>query len=236
MHFEEENTSQIKLVVPKFNCDSQFEVTEPLPTKSFYWTIVGTGGSGKTSLLINMLRKQKTWKNYYGQFHNLILCMPPGSRASINSSVFNDERIITEDALDAETLERTDEFLEAEAANGFNTLLVIDDMTSHLKDGAVLRLLNELVNNRRHKRLSIFMLVQYMNAVPLSNRRLITHLAFFKSGNTKEYDAIAEIMPIGSKDMRALANYCFREKGDFIFVDVESGRMYRRFNRLRIID
>jgi hypothetical protein len=58
-----------------------------------------------------------------------------------------------------------------------------------------LKLLNDLVNNRRHLRTSIIMLVQFYNSIPLTNRKSITHLALFKSGNNAEYNsAIGELV------------------------------------------
>ena len=46
-------------------------------------------------------------------------------------------------------------------------LLPIDDYASEMKNGDVLKLLNSLINNRRHLRLSIWMGVQTYKSIPL---------------------------------------------------------------------
>jgi len=45
-----------------------------------------------------------------------------------------------------------------------------------------------LINNRRHYRLSIFLLVQYYNSIPLQIRRLTTAISLFKPANKKELE------------------------------------------------
>ena len=56
------------------------------------------------------------------------------------------------------------------AENEEDTLLLIDDYASELKNGDVLKLLNTIVNNRRHLRLSVWMSVQTYKSIPLRNR------------------------------------------------------------------
>ena len=80
-----------------------------------------------------------------------------------------------------------------------DTLLLIDDYASELKNGDVLKLLNSLVNNRRHLRLSVWMSVQTYKSIPLSNRKTINILILFKCMNKAEIKAIWEEMTFLSK-------------------------------------
>lgn len=235
MKIHEEANDKIILRVPKFNCDTAYDVTDPLPDKSFYWVIAGPPRSGKTSLLINLLSKPKHWKNYYGVFNNIICCMPDSSRESINCSAFHSGEMIHETELNAEMLQRTLDFLEEETMLGRCTLFIIDDMTSSLKDKSTLKILNHIVNDRRHLRCSLLMLVQFFNSIPLNNRKSITHLALFKSGNNTEYiSALGEMGQISKKDIPQIVKYCYREKGDFIYIVTDMGLMYRKFSLLQI--
>ena len=61
-----------------------------------------------------------------------------------------------------------------------DTLLLIDDYASELKNGDVLKLLSSLVNNRWHLRLSKWMRVQTYKSIHLSNRKAINVLVLFK--------------------------------------------------------
>ena len=67
-----------------------------------------------------------------------------------------------------------------------DTLLLIDDYASELKNNCLLKLLNSLVNNRRHLRLSIWMGVQTYKSIPLSNRKTINVLVLFKCMNKEQ--------------------------------------------------
>ena len=64
-----------------------------------------------------------------------------------------------------------------------------------------MKLLNSLVNNRRHLRLSIWMSVQTYKSIPLSNRKTINVLVLFKCSNKAEIRAIWEETPFLSKDV-----------------------------------
>ena len=82
-----------------------------------------------------------------------------------------------------------------------DTLLIIDDYASELKNGDLLKLLNCIVNNRRHLRTSIIMSVQTYKSIPLSNRKTINILILFKCNNKAEIKAIWEEMTFLSKDV-----------------------------------
>ena len=66
------------------------------------------------------------------------------------------------------------------ASNEEDTLLLIADFASELKNGDLLKLLNSSINNRRHLRLSVIMSVQTHKSIPLSNRKTINVLVCLK--------------------------------------------------------
>jgi 5-bromo-4-chloroindolyl phosphate hydrolysis protein len=59
-----------------------------------------------------------------------------------------------------------------------NTLLILDDVTAYLKDNP--KALIELATNRRHLKLSIILLVQFIRSVPRPVRFQVTDVCFFK--------------------------------------------------------
>ena len=170
-YFIEEEQTEIKLRPPKFNVDEPMDVTRPLPATSFYLVVAGAPRSGKTSLVLSLLRKVNGWKNYHGKFWNMIVCMPTPSRSSIKDNIFDHDDILYYDELDSDMMSEVLEFLEVESSQKRNTLLIIDDQTASLKNGQTLKQLNSLVQNRRHLRLSIIMICQYYNSIPLTNRK-----------------------------------------------------------------
>ena len=74
-----------------------------------------------------------------------------------------------------------------------NSLLIIDDMAEKLKNKDIAYTLNRLIQNRRHKRLYIMILVQVYNKLPVSTRKLIDQLFVIgKPVNKKETQNIFE--------------------------------------------
>jgi hypothetical protein len=57
-----------------------------------------------------------------------------------------------------------------------NNCLIIDDCTASLKDNEIQKQFKQLVYNRRHNHLSIFLLVQSYNSIPLNIRKTINNI------------------------------------------------------------
>ena len=72
-----------------------------------------------------------------------------------------------------------------DAEKKYNSLLILDDVTTSLKDKGLQQLLNQTIFNRRHYRLSIAILVQSYNAMPLSTRKTLSHFLSYKPRNKK---------------------------------------------------
>ena len=121
------------------------------------------------------------------------------------------------------------------AAEEEDTLLLIDDFASELKNGDVLKLLNSLINNRRHLRLSVIMSVQTYKSIPLSNRKTINILVLFKCTNKAEIKSIWEEMSFLSKDtFFDLLMYVFQKPFDYLVLDRDNNEYYRRWNKIEV--
>ena len=113
--------------------------------------------------------------------------------------------------------------------------MIIDDMTSSLKDKDVIRELSNLINNRRHYRLSIILIVQYYNSIPLQVRRLITALTMFKAANKRELDSVfSELIPLSKEKTQEVSDYVYDSRHNFMFIDVETGKVHKNFKHLEI--
>ena len=231
MHID--RVSNIRMKAPKFKCDVCIhnQIEYPLPDRSFFMTIIGSAGSGKTSLMVNLLRSPQAYRKAY---HHVHLIMPPNSLASLDLKMFkNHDKVWPE--LDWATLDKVHERAQASSDNDEFTLLVIDDQAAALKDREIQRLMKLLIYNRRHLRLSIIMLVQSYNTIPLPVRKTISHFAMLKFRNKKEYAAIfQELIFLDPETADRLMRFVFRERYDFLFCDVEKSQFYRNFDRIKI--
>ena len=230
-----ETENDLNLCIPKFNCDNALgKIPPPLPANHHVLALVAPPGSGKTSLLLGLITTKGEHKVYRGIFHNLILFMPSSSRDSLANNPFkhHDPRK-TFETLNYENLLGVYNMLLDSSANGQNSLLILDDVTSDLKNTEVQKLLSRIINNRRHLRCSIHLLIQGYIAAPLSIRKLITHLALWKPNNLKEIQALAEELLFVSKNtIDAILKHTYQSPHDFLFVNIATQKYHRNFNEL----
>jgi hypothetical protein len=108
---------------------------------------------------------------------------------------------------------------------------VIDDQTAFLKTASNERLLKYLIFNRRHLRLSIFLLAQSYNQVPLSIRK--TLFTMFAPPNKKEYQSLFEELIFLPKDTADdIVRFAFQNRHDTLMGSTLDGKLYRNFNLL----
>ena len=235
-----EHENPLKVIAPKMHCDTSLgdDIPEPCPKGHFMWGVMGGPGRGKSSYMISLLTAKGANKVYRKVFHNIWFCIPENSMASVGSSIFkdhDDEKIFHE--LSVRNLDTIKTQVEREALEGYNSLLVIDDQTAYLKDKGVERLLRYLIFNRRHLRLSIFLLAQSYNQLPLSIRKTLSHFTMFAPANKKETLSVFEELIFLPKDVAEnLVRYVFKNKHDTLFGNTLDGSLYRNFNRLHISD
>jgi hypothetical protein len=216
---------------PVFLCDRKIheKIVSPLPDRPFFLAIIGSAGTGKTSMLINILSSKQAYRR---AFHAVHVAMPPHSGASIKYNIFRrHDKMHAE--LDWPTLDGVREAVKASAEKGNISMLVQDDVTAALKDGDIQRALRNLIYNRRHYRLSILLQVQSYNAAPLSLRKTLSHFLLFKPRNQKESTAIFEdLIAMERTEAEALMRYVFNRPYNFLFADTGSGEVFKYFDRI----
>ncbi len=242
MHITEIKNDKIELKVPKFKCDDCLTKRNisPYPNRNgFFMIIAGTMGAGKTSFLISSLTSSKVWRSV---FDNIYLVMPPTSRASLKKNPFKHLKPdhihddLTYDVL-GEIDEEIDERDSDSDGEKENNLLIIDDQTQALKNNAIQTLLRHMVLNSRHKRLSVIILTQYLNAVPLALRKNASDIVLCNMPrNTKEINSILEeYIGLDKKLGIEILKYVFKKKYDKLIINLthhDGPQYYRNFNKL----
>ena len=234
MIIKEIENHELQIKPPKLVCDMPLgDVSPPLPNTHAAIGIIGSAGSGKSSWAISLLTNKKAYK---GVFHNVFFIIPPHSRASVAHKIFekHDQDKIY-DELTPSILEEIKAKIDHEADEGFNSLLVIDDCTVYLKNKANEMLLKELIYNRRHRKLSIWLLSQSFTQLSLSIRKCLSHLVLFKCRNKKEYSSVFEELIFLDKDVaEKVVQHIYKDPHDFMFSNIETNTIYRNFNKLEI--
>jgi hypothetical protein len=196
-------------------------------------TITGSAGSGKTSMLVNLLTSPQAYKKAFSAVHCII---PAHSVASLKKNIFAKHPRM-HDELNFLTLDRIYEQVMKDGEEKLSSLLIMDDVTASLKNLDVQMLLKKLIFNRRHYRLSIICLVQSYNALPLPIRKTISHLACYRPRNKKEMTAIwEELIFLDKETGEALQRFVFDKPYSFLFACADTNELYKKFDRIMIKD
>lgn len=261
MEFVETKNNKLDLDKIKMNCDGCLseELVEPLSSfrSGFNLLIAGYSGSGKTSLLVNLLskpKKQGIRQSFKNLFSNIVVVSP--SLHTLKNNVFKDladekqYKEFNEEMLDNfyELLDKikAEEITEAEEQDRppepQYTLLILDDVASSLRKNKKLeqRFIN-LLQNRRHLGyggVSVISIVQSVVQVAPQHRNNLSHLITFKPKNKKEEERIyTEFVNQPNKFMDDFFNYFFQDKYDFMLIDLTLRDnpdfvFYRKYNKV----
>jgi len=194
---------------------------------------IGKPRSGKTSLLYSLFQSSKMLKKV---FHNIYLFQPSHSRSSMKDKLFDVldeenkiEEMTYENLLDVkERIQNTDE--------EENNCIIIDDMTAHLKDNDIVKLLKELVFNRRHLHVSIYFLCQTWYSIPKDIRKLFSNIFVFKVSKNELQTIFDETVEDREKtdNIDGVRKLVYDEPFQYLFINTDSGRLFRGFDELLI--
>lgn len=188
--------------------------------------ICGSSGSGKTSLMVQMISKRGKnkagYKNSFRNcFHRIILCSPSlhtlkGDIMKIPENQKYDNFAEMMDDIEGYLDESKDEDEPQE------TLLILDDVATSLRNsGRQYELqLVRLLQNRRHKRLSCICTVQSYRQFPTQLRNNCNVMFLFSPKTSLEREAITEILPIHKKHALDLFNFVFDRKHRHLMIDM----------------
>ena len=222
---------------PKFLVDSElhpklnnYDLTK-LINKHNFTLFLGKAGSGKSSLAISFLQTPSLFKNVY---HNIILFAPKNSRSSIKNNFWEtnlpSEQIY--DDLTLHNLSQAYDVAENNATEDFQTLIILDDVQSSLKDNEIQKALLHMVNNRRHARLSIWLLCQNYLTIPKQVRMCLTNLFIFKVSKPEMINIFDEQIEISHDKFTNTLSSFYKNSHDYLFIDCVSKRIFENFNEV----
>ena len=230
------NAHDVHISAIKYKLDTEFEnVIPPLPSKTFFALMVGKPASGKSTTMSALLSKKPN-KDGFGfyrkQFDSVYFVMPKNSLSNIPTSHPYHKHIKAEpdsyyDTLSGGTLHEIMERAKASALEGEKSLLVIDDELAALKHPDVINALSEIASNRRHYGLSVFILSQVWNSIPLTIRKMISHAFIWRCG-PKEFESIFTecFFTLNREAAKELCDHAWSEDHGFVFIDMTMNKYY----------
>jgi hypothetical protein len=203
------------------------------------YLLVGSGGSGKTSLLLNQFRKGGS---YHRKFHNLYLFTPSISFMSVQNHPFEKHDKIyhelTRDNLEElheELKERKEEYDDDGDEEMEYNCVIIDDFASSLKDKDVQKLLNTMLIKARHLNTCFIFTLQSYLYFPKMLRKQTTYATIFKPKNKEEWNSInQELLQMKEDDARKIYDYVFGQEYSHLDIDTIENKLYRNYNPLVI--
>jgi len=227
------------LPVCVMNCDGglhdkldKYDLTKFLNNHSTN-LLIGKSGSGKTSLLYSFFKSPKLFRKVY---HTVYLFQPKASRESMNDKIFEtlpeDQKY---DELTAENLYDVMDKIKNEDKE-FNNAILIDDMTAYLKDNDNLKVLKELIFNRRHMRTSIWFLTQTYISVPKEIRKLFSNIFVFRVSKTELSTIFDELVEQKKEYITEISKIVYDKPHQYLFINTDSQRLFKGFDELLIED
>ena len=133
--------------------------------------------------------------------------------------------------LDYESLDEVMDTIKA-ADPDENNCIIFDDMTAALKNGDTLRMLKELVFNRRHLRCSIFFLVQTWFSVPKDLRKLFSNIFVFRVNKNELKTIFDETIEDKDKVESAslISKMVYDKPFQYLFINTDTQRMFKGFD------
>lgn len=228
----------LKIGQVQMTCDGGFEppISEPLGSlgKSFFIACVGPPRSGKTNILLSLLKNKKA---FYRRFDSVYWFSPSSGTIKDGLPIPDENQFEDYDPDIVDSI--IDDINEDEERAGEDICLVFDDVVNSMKknDRSFLR----LAFNRRHLitggSVNIIIITQKYNKLPLGIRTGLSGVILFKANTRVETKIINdELIDLDKEELNILMKVSYRKPHDFLFINLNSGdknnKYYPNFNHL----
>ena len=240
MLIEEVETNDIRIKKSKQTIDEVLEgVPEPFMNKCSVMVISGYMGSGKTSFLNSIMSGSGKAKVYKGVFDKCHYITPLAVMESdINHPFAQHKKERTYHDLEASTMDKIiEDCVETKnEGEGFNTVVIIDDMSEELKNKAVEQRLKKLIYKHRHYKTQIIITMLNLKSLPKQLRNLIDCYILFRPKSFIELTSLNDdIFNLGKDDLKTLIDYVFDKPYNFLFYNQRTHTFYKNFTKLKLI-
>ena len=214
-------------------------INENIPHRNgFIYAMCGSGGSGKSSLLLSLF---KSTKFYRKKFDNIFLFTPRSSFLSVEKHPFQDHPKVFHELntnILSNIYEELNELKETAINDNTpieNSIIIIDDFANALKDHELTEYLNKMIVKARHLSVCFIFTLQSYYLLPLILRKQITNVSIFKCKNKKEWETIAdEMLNMDKVKGLQMYNYIFDAPYTHLDIDTLNNNLYKNFNKLII--
>ena len=164
-------------------------------------------------------------------FNNIILVSPSAHtiKDSPLENISNDQKF---DSISEEVFELVDSMTDDAIQENKHTLLILDDISSQLRMKENEKILNQLIKNRRHLNLSIWIVTHKSTDASPALRSNANLIFLFRPKTTREIDTIqSEYMMMSKQRADEIMNAAYKDRYDFLLIDtsLRTGSDFRYF-------
>jgi glutamyl-tRNA reductase len=113
-----------------------------------------------------------------------------------------------------------------------NSCIIIDDCTAYLKDNDNLKVMKELIFNRRHLHTSIYFLCQSYISVPRDIRKMFTNLFIFRVSKQELETVFDEVIEQKKEIIDDLRKLVYDKPHQYLFINTDSQRLFKGFDEI----
>lgn len=200
----------------------------------FIWLVTGSGGSGKTSMLLNFFKNKQL---YRCKFDHIYYFCPEASFLSVEKHPFSHHdkvyHELTADNLNS-VYDQVSDIKEKADEPEYN-LVFIDDFADKMKDKDIVKVLSKFLVKTRHLQTAFIFTLQSYYLFPKQLRKIISNITIFKPKNFQEWESICkEMFDMNKDDALTLFHYVYNEQYQHLDVDLVENVYYKNFNMLKL--
>jgi thymidine kinase len=223
----------------KMNCDyclhpklKEFPMVDDAWSSHNFTIFAGKMGQGKTSLVVSLLKSV-----FKKVFHSVYVFIPEQSRASIDNDILkkNLPRDQLYSELTVENLSEVYEKVQENSSEGYNSLLIIDDFQTSLKDPTIINILQKIIVKMRHLRTTTWLIQQNFQALVKPLREVVSNLVMFNLGKSQNQKIFDELIQLDKDKYNDLVKLAFQDPHDWILINLnKSKKIYRMFDEINL--
>ena len=208
---------------------------EGVPNRNgFIYLVTGSGGSGKTSMLLNFFKSKILYRN---KFDHIFYFCPESSFLSVEKHPFSQHDKVYHELTAAalESIYDQVSHIKETAESPEYSLVFIDDFADRMKDKDIVKILAKFLVKTRHLQTAFVFTLQSYYLFPKQLRKIISNITVFKPKSFAEYESICkEVFDMNKEDALTLYHYIYDAPYTHLDVDLVDNIYYKNFNRLKI--
>lgn len=123
----------------------------------------------------------------------------------------------------------------ANAEEGMNSLVIIDDFGSQFKEKETEKILNKLIIKMRHLHTTVFLLAQGVTQLPLKWRQMQTNLVMFNLGKSQLERVFNETIQLSKEQFERICSL-YKEPHDCLMISLKHHRIFKDFDEVILKD